>query len=131
MDRRSRHTFLALIALQVLHSVEEYWGRLFDVFMPARTISQLVSSNHALGFIIVNLGFIAFGFWCYFTRVRVGAPTAWAWAWAWVVLEFANGIGHPLIAISRGTYFPGVITAPFLLMVSAYLGYRLNACPSK
>ena len=126
MDHRSRQAFFVLIALQVLHSVEEYRFRLFDVFLPAKTISQIVSNDRALGFVTVNAALIAFGFWCYFARVRAGARTARFWAWGWVILECANGVGHSVIAISRGSYFPGVATAPLLIVLSVYLGYRLS-----
>jgi hypothetical protein len=42
-----------------------------------------------------------------------------------VLVEGVNGIGHPLIALLRGEYFPGVMTAPLLLAASLYLGMRL------
>lgn len=125
MDTRSRSLFLALILTQAAHSVEEYAFRLYEVFAPARFVSGLVSDDHATGFVIVNTAFVVFGFWCYAARVRWGHPSARGWAWFWIVLEFANGVGHPAVAFSRGGYFPGVVTGLPLLVLSIFLGTRL------
>lgn len=127
MDPRSRVAFGILIAAQAAHSVEEYVFRLFDVFGPARSVSGLVSSNLAVGFAVVNAGIVCFGLWCYVARVRPAHPSDRAFAWFWVVLEFLNGVGHMVLAVSRGGYFPGVGTAPLLVAISLYLGARLSA----
>ncbi len=125
MDARARATFLALILAQAAHSVEEYVFRLYDVFTPARLVSSLVSDNLATGFAIANAAIVAFGFWCYFARVRRGHPSSVSWAWPWVAIELANGIVHPAIALTQRQYFPGVVTAPLLLILAAYLATRL------
>ena len=126
MSRHSRWAFLALIVVQAAHSIEEFIFRLFDVFAPARFVSGLVSSNLAVGFAVANAILVLFGLWCYFARVRTGHPSGPAFAWLWTVLEVANGIGHGVLAFSRGGYFPGVATAPVLLGASAYLAFRLS-----
>lgn len=126
MDARGRLAFLALIVAQAAHSVEEYLFRLYDVFGPARFVSGLVSRDLATGFAILNTALVLFGVWCYVARVRPGHPSGSAFAWFWTVLEFANGTSHSVIALSRGSYFPGVATAPFLLGLSLYLGLRLS-----
>lgn len=125
MDSRGRAAFLILIAAQAAHSIEEYVFRLFDVFGPSRFVSGLVSSDLARGFAIANAAVVAFGLWCYVARVRPGHSASHAFLWFWTLLEFGNGIGHIVLAISRGGYFPGVGTAPVLLGVSSYLGLRL------
>ena len=130
MDPRGRAAFLALIAAQAAHSIEEYAFRLFGVFGPARFVSGLVSRDLATGFVIVNAGLVLFGLWCYVARVRPGHPSGRALAWFWTALELANGIGHGVLASSRGGYFPGVGTAPVLLAVSLYLAVKLTARPS-
>lgn len=127
MDARSRAAFLILIVAQAAHSIEEYVFRLFDVFAPARFVSGLVSSDLASGFAIVNAALVLFGLWCYVARVRPAHAASQAFAWFWTLLEFGNGTGHTLLAISRGGYFPGVGTAPVLLGVSLYLAVRLSA----
>jgi len=126
MDSRSRAAFGLLIAAQAAHSVEEYVFRLFDVFAPARFVGGLFSSNIATGFALANIAIILFGLWCYLAKVRRARSGDRAYAWFWVCLEFANGVGHVVIAGVRGGYFPGVGTAPLLIGVSSYLGARLT-----
>ena len=126
MDSRGRSAFLVLVLAQAAHSVEEYAFKLYDVFAPARFISTLVSENPRTGFAIVNLGLVAFGFWCYAARVRPARSSARAWVWPWVFLEALNGIGHPAMAVARGEYFPGTLTAPLLLVTSVYLAVSLT-----
>jgi hypothetical protein len=125
MDSRSRTTFLWLIIAQAAHSIEEYVFRLYEVFMPARAISGLVSADLALGFAIFNISLVAFGLWCYLARVRPAHQSARQWVWPWVIVEMSNGIVHPAVALWRGEYFPGVVTAPVLLALASYLGLRL------
>lgn len=126
MSPRSRWSFLALIAAQAAHSVEEYVFRLFDVFAPARFVSGLFGIDYSVGFALANTALVAFGLWCYFARVRQGHPSGPVFAWGWATIEFANGIGHIALAIGQGGYFPGAATAPVLLAVSAYLAWTLT-----
>jgi hypothetical protein len=125
MDQRGRAAFGLLILAQAAHSVEEYTYRLFDVFAPARFLSGVFSSNIAFGFAVANTSFVLFGVWCYLARVRSSHPSARGYAWFWTCLELANGMGHLLLSIRVGGYFPGVGTAPLLLAASSYLGARL------
>ncbi len=119
-----RGRFLALIGAQALHSVEEYFTKLYDVFPPARFISGLFTTNLRLGFAAFNLALVAFGVWCYAARVRPNHPAAAGWIWFWVVLELGNGAGHLGMAAMRGAYYPGAATAPLLVAVGAMLAYR-------
>jgi len=120
-------TFAALILAQAAHSVEEYVGRLYDVFPPARLVAGLVSNDRERGFIIVNAALIAFGAWCVLGPARRGLPAAAPLAWFWVVLETINGIGHPLWALSERRYTPGAATAPLLLALALFLAWQLRA----
>jgi len=125
MDSRTRLAFLILVLVQAAHSIEEYVFELYDVFAPARFVSGLVSDDLPKGFAVVNIGLVSLGIWCYLARVRPSHVSARLWVWLWVFLEGANGLTHPAIALVRGEYFPGVLTAPFLLAGSLYLGIRL------
>ena len=125
MDARSRFAFLILVLAQAAHSVEEYTFKLYDVFGPARFVSGVVSDDLSTGFAVANIGLVAFGMWCYLARVRAAHVSARLWVWPWVFVEGANGIGHPAIALARGEYFPGVLTAPLLFATSLYLGIRM------
>ncbi len=58
---RIQLTFLALIAVQAVHSFEEYRGRLYEVFAPARMVSGLISDDLDRGFLIGNVVLVAFG----------------------------------------------------------------------
>ena len=129
MDARNRTTFLLLIVAQAAHSVEEYVFHLYDVFLPARVISGLFGNDLAFGFAVFNVALVMFGVWCYVARVRPSHPSARQWMWPWVIVETSNGIVHPAVALWRGEYFPGVITAPVLLVLAFYLGSRLARQP--
>ncbi|MBI5475497.1 MAG: HXXEE domain-containing protein [Ignavibacteriales bacterium] len=125
IDTRTKFAFLALILVQAMHSFEEYVFRLYDVFIPAQVVSRLISNDLSTGFLIFNIGLILFGIWCYLARVRPSHTSASGWVWLWIFVEGGNGIGHPLLALLRGGYFPGVITAPVLLVISIYLALRI------
>ena len=119
-----RGLFLALIGAQALHSVEEYFTRLYDVFPPARFISGLFTTDLRLGFAVFNTALVALGVWCYAARVRLNHPAAGGWIWFWVVLELGNGLGHLALAANRGSYYPGAATAPLLIAAAVMLVYR-------
>jgi Protein of unknown function with HXXEE motif len=122
---RFQLSFLALVATQTAHSVEEYVGRLYEVFPPARAVSGLISQDLERGFIIFNVALVSFGLWCFIWPVRGQWPSAVAVAWFWVVIELVNGIGHPLWTLAEGRYTPGVATAPVLLLIALCLARQL------
>ena len=132
MEHRTQLVFLFLILAQGAHSIEEYVTRLYEVFAPARFVSSLVSKDLALGFLVVNFALVTFGLWCWAVPVRSGWHAAHGLVWFWTILELGNGIGHSALALSRGGYFPGVVTAPLLLQFAAWLAvlqYRQGALP--
>ena len=118
--------FGALILGQCAHSAEEYIGRLWESFPPARFVSGLVSEDLEWGFVLANVALVAFGLWCWLWPVRREWPAAVPLAWAWVTLEVMNGIGHSLWTLRQGGYTPGVGTAPVLLVLAIYLARRLR-----
>ena len=126
MDRRQGR-FFALVAAQVAHSVEEYAGRLYDVFPPAAAVSGLFSSDRRRGFIVFNVALVAFGLFCFLGPVRRSWPSAVALAWIWVCIELVNGVGHPLWSLYRRGYTPGLATAPLLLVLAVLLAQDLLA----
>ena len=119
-------TFGALVAAQAAHSVEEYIGRLWESFPPARFLVSLVSTNHERAFIVLNVALVAFGAWCWFWPVRRQWAVATSLMWLWVAIETINGIGHPLWSIREGGYTPGVATAPVLFVLAIYLANQLR-----
>ncbi|MBI4479170.1 MAG: HXXEE domain-containing protein [Acidobacteria bacterium] len=121
MGRKSQLVFLLLILAQGAHSAEEYSTALYEVFGPARWVSSLLSDDLALGFFVFNAALVAFGLWCWAVPVRLSWRAAGGVAWFWTVLELGNGIGHLALALSQGGYFPGVATAPLLVLLAAWL----------
>jgi hypothetical protein len=125
MDKRITIAFLLLILTQGLHSVEEYMGNLWEVFLPATFLSGLVADNHETGFLIINTGLFVFGLWSWMFPVRLNYSYAPGIIWFWIVIETINGIGHPAWSLYEGTYTPGVATAPALLILAVYLSRLL------
>lgn len=123
--------FGALILAQAAHSVEEYLGRLWESFPPARFLTGLVASDLELGFLMLNASLVAFGAWCFWWPVRRGWNAAVPLAWFWVVIETINGIGHPLWSLREGGYTPGVATAPVLLLLALALARELTAARAR
>jgi len=121
LERRVQLVFLLLILAQAAHSVEEYVTKLYEVFAPARLVSSLISSDLAFGFLVVNAALVSFGLWSWAVPVRSGWRGARGLVWFWTILESGNGLGHSIFALARGGYFPGVITAPLLLLFSVWL----------
>ncbi len=123
---RFHMAFGALVLVQAAHSVEEYVGRLWESFPPARFLTGLVSQDHERGFVVLNVALVGFGLWCFLWPVRRGWPSAVTLAWAWVAVEVINGIGHPLWTLRQGRYTPAVATAPVLLVLAVYLARQLR-----
>ena len=70
---------------------------------------------------VANTALVAFGLWCWAVPVRSGWRAARGLMWFWTILELLNGISHSVIAMSLGGYFPGVVTAPLLLLFAGWL----------
>jgi Protein of unknown function with HXXEE motif len=125
VENRSQLVFLLLILAQAAHSVEEYLTKLYEVLAPARFVSGLISNDLAVGFLVANAALVVFGLWCWVVPVRSGWPAARGFAWFWAALEFGNGLGHSVLALRQGGYFPGVSTAPLLLLFASWLAVLL------
>lgn len=117
--------FLLLIISQTLHSIEEYLFELWEVFLPARYVSGLISNDLTLGFLVINVSIVLLGYWCYLFPVRKSWQSFPVIMLAWGLLESANAIGHLLFAIQQSGYFPGLVTAIPLLIFSCLLLSRL------
>jgi len=113
--------FLLLVIVQAFHSIEEYIGRLWENFPPATYVTGLVSEDHETGFIIINIGMFLVGMLAWVFAVRPNRPAASIFISIWILIEIMNGIIHPVWGIMQGGYEPGVITAPFLLIVAILL----------
>lgn len=126
MSSRIEVAFAGLVSAQTAHSIEEYAGRLWESFPPAAFLTSLISPDRALGFVVINSGLVAFGWWCLFWPVRGNWPSAPVFVWFWIVIETINGVGHPAWSVAQSGYTPGVATAPILLALAIYLAVALR-----
>ena len=117
MTKPIRLTFLLIALVQGLHSIEEFIGKLWDVYPPATYLCGLVSSNLRTGFIIINVSlfFVLMLTWLgTFSKFLSIRPFLWFWS----IMELINGIGHSIWSITEGSYTPGLLTAPLLLILA-------------
>ena len=122
--------FLALVAAQAAHSVEEYRGRLYEVLSPARFVSGLVSDDLERGFVVVNLALFSLGLICLLGPVLQGWRSGRVIAGLWAALESLNGTMHLGWSLLERRYTPGLATAPFLLLFSLWIARRLTSAPA-
>ena len=127
MSNRAVTTFGLLMLAQAAHSIEEYAGRLWESFPPARFVSGLVSDDLRFGFLLINVALVTFGVWCYLWPVSRRWRTARAVALGWALVELVNGLGHPLWSLRQAGYTPGVATAPILLILAGTLLAQMRA----
>ena len=123
---RFQLTFGLLILAQAAHSIEEYFGRLWESFPPAAFLTSLVSQDGEFGFLVINVALVTFGVWCYLWPVQRRWRSATGIATGWAIVELINGVGHPLWALRQEGYVPGVATAPILLVLSLLLFSQLR-----
>ncbi len=117
MNKAIRINFLLIALAQGLHSIEEYTGRLWDVYPPAKFICGLVSTNLERAFIIINISLfivLMLTWSATFSKTFSVKPALWFWT----IMETVNGIGHSVWSVMEGSYTPGLITAPILLILA-------------
>ena len=116
---------MLLIALvQGLHSIEETFGKLWDVYPPATFLSGLVSADLKQGFIIINVSLFIVLMLTWLSTFSKNYSVR-GLLWLWVVLETINGAGHCVWAIIERSYVPGLATAPVLLFLALTLARLL------
>lgn len=121
MSSDIKRTFLLVAIFQTLHSIEEYVFKLWDHLAPARFVSGLISDDLPFGFAVANCMIVVLAFLTYFIPVRREAGYAIGLLWFWAILETLNGLGHLWFSFDSGGYFPGLFTAPFLLLSGGFL----------
>ncbi len=107
--------------IQAMHFAEEaatgFHERLGPVFgLPDMPLSYFMAFNLAwLGIWIVSV-----------PGVRSAHTGAFFAAWFLAIAGMFNGIGHPLLAAAAGSYFPGLLSSPFIAGASIWLWLRLR-----
>ena len=124
MQRNTKIAFLLLVLAQGLHSVEEYRGRLWENFPPARFLCNLFFDDPERGFVIMNILLFLIGMLCWLLTHLNRASTAVLVPW--IVIELINGVGHPVWAIYTQAYAPGMFTSPILFLLAIYLAKQLK-----
>lgn len=115
-------TLAITIGIQVLHFIEELVTGFPDQF-PA--VFGVPGMSYTF-FIAFNLAWIAI--WvASIPGLQLGQPPTYFAAWFLAIAGMLSGIGHPLIAISAGGYFPGLVTAPLIGLAGVWLWRRLYA----
>lgn len=113
--------FATLVTTQALHSVEETMFRLYELLPHIRWADEYMPRGALTLFIAANTLFVCFGIWCYWARVEPRAASAGFFISLWAIVELLNGILHPAWSMIAGTYIPGTVTAPVLLILAVWL----------
>jgi hypothetical protein len=124
--KKIKITFLILVFFQTIHSAEEYFGKLWESFPPARFACGLVSDNPETGFLILNIGIFVIGLIVWIIITFINFHPFYKIVWFWIHLELINGIAHTIWSFSRDDYEPGVLTAPILFIIVIYIWNLLS-----
>lgn len=116
------HALALATGLQCIHFVEEATTGFHERF-PA--LLGLPSMSFSF-FAVFNLAWIAI--WAAsIPALRSGHAAAFFAAWFLAIAGTLNGIGHPLIAVATGGYFPGLLSSPFVGLACLWLWLKLRA----
>lgn len=125
MNKSIRVIFLLIVLVQGLHSLEEFMGKLWEVYRPAAYLSGFVSADLKTGFIIINVGLFLVLMLTWLATFSKNNSIK-VLLWFWIILELINGIGHSLWAIIERSYVPGLVTAPILVILALSLARLLT-----
>jgi hypothetical protein len=110
------------IAVQAAHFTEELATGFPDRFPAQFGLPGMPYSF----FIAFNLAWIAI--WvASIPGLRLAQPATYFAAWFLAIAGILSGVGHPLMAIQSGGYFPGLVTAPLIGIAGVWLWRRLYA----
>lgn len=112
-------------AVQGVHFAEE-WAADFHVRFPALFGLEPMPLSF---FVVFNLTWIAIWI-ASVPLLRSARKPAFFAAWFLAIAGMLNGVAHPLMAVASGGYFPGLISSPFIGLVSIYLWQRLRRATS-
>lgn len=113
-----RHLYPGLVAAQFLHGFEDFVSGFHDIF-PLFSLAPEF-------FVLLHLG-VTLLLAALIPSVAHGRPWALKLAMFWAIVEILNGAGHIMIAAIEWTAYPGLWTAPLLLIFGAALGRSLRS----
>lgn len=112
--------YLIGIAAQALHFLEEYLAG-FQAKFPALFGYQWSDKR----FVVFNLVWLAI-FLLAALGIWLGLRLAYLFAFFFAIAgEIGNGLGHLALSIAQRKYFPGLITAPVVLIIGVALLTKL------
>jgi hypothetical protein len=118
MKRRVEAVLIAMIAVQLVHAVEEFVFEFWSVFPPMRAVYGGVPDLGIGVFVSFHIILILFGVWCYM-QLRRGGLKAREAVLAWVVIQGVTLAVHIAWFIVDPRYQPGLATAPLFLATIA------------
>ncbi len=112
-----RHLYPGLIVARFLHTFEDYVGGYQDL--------SPLSSIPPEFFVLFHLAILIL---LAAATPSVAAGRRWALRLAkvWAILEILNGTSHIIIALLEWGYYPGLWTAPLIVIFGAALGRSLR-----
>lgn len=121
-ERRAAAGALALaVGFQSVHFIEEA-----ATGFPVRLGALLGLPRMPLSlFVVFNLVWIAIWI-ASVPGLRSAHVTAFFAAWFLALAGMFNGIAHPLLALTAGEYFPGLVSAPLIGAAGVWLWLRLR-----
>jgi hypothetical protein len=130
MSHKIRVSFLILVVLQALHSMEEYTFKFYDVFPPMVFLYRNAPQMARPAFIVFNLLLVTAGLICLFVWVWPGRRGARTIVLVWIGMESFNLVAHLTWAILIRGYNPGLVTVIGFAPLVIYLSYQLIRAPA-
>lgn len=113
------------VAVQTLHFMEEAVTGFHERFPALFGLPEIPLS------VFLGFNLIWIGIWiASVPGVREGRAAGFFAAWFLAIAGMLNGIGHPLMALVDGGYFPGLVTSPLIGMAGLCLWRRLRQASS-
>ncbi|MCI0451756.1 MAG: HXXEE domain-containing protein [Candidatus Latescibacteria bacterium] len=102
---------LAMIALQLVHAVEEFVLEFWNAFPPMRAVYGGVPGLGPRVFVLFHSLLILFGLWCY-REMRRGRIPPRAAIGAWILIQGVTLFVHVAWFVVDSSYQPGLATTP-------------------
>ncbi len=112
-----RHLYPGLVFARLVHAFEEYVAGFLGRFPLISVATEFFVLFH-LALLLLLAALIP--------SVAHGRRWALRLAKLWAIVEILNGASHMMIALIEWGYYPGVWTAPLLLIFGAALGRSLR-----